>query len=361
MRLGSAPAPAATSRRALAALVTLVASVAVACDDDPSSEGVAARHDGVALSQLAFQLAEAECFAAARCPRGDATLTTKQCDERLAASIQSELLSLLEAGVAEGRIHYDGEATIDCLQAVRGCQSSNHLPAVCRDALKGLVPAEGACRTDFDCAGESHCAGVACPGRCEQLRPATEPCASHTECADGLACLRGICRAPAGERCERSADCAHLLCLASSAPGLAQCVAAADVARSHADKPCGAVATPAAAPLCAAGLACVPTGGGQGICVATATAAADCAGAMPDPCPPSLYCSDATGRCEPLPEANERCAAFATLTATLDRQCAAGLVCQDGLCVASVAKTADRAEDPTCARDVDCPDGDCAW
>lgn len=102
--------------------------------------------------------------------------------------------------VAAGTAEYDGDAALDCLEAIRGrgCWDAEPAaPAVCGDVFRGRIGRNGPCMSSLECVGDAvcgfdpACADECCPGACRVLPDALEKgaaCGGSAQCGDGLYC-----------------------------------------------------------------------------------------------------------------------------------------------------------------------------
>lgn len=106
------------------------------------------------------------------------------------------LIGAVQAGTAE----YDGEAALDCLDAIRGRDCTDPLPApptVCGDVFRGRIGRNGPCMSSLECVGEAvcgfdpTCSDECCPGACRVLPDLLEKgdaCGGSAQCEPGLYC-----------------------------------------------------------------------------------------------------------------------------------------------------------------------------
>lgn len=119
-----------------------------------------------------------------------------------------------------------GGIDIQLLEAAvgKGAQFLAQIPE-CRQAFVGTIARDGACTTSLECAGGLRCLPM--PGlpvdqiggarTCQSPRSATAPCASNSDCADGLVCsgvavpgrtcIEADALRPVGAACQASLEC----------------------------------------------------------------------------------------------------------------------------------------------------------
>jgi hypothetical protein len=145
------------------------------------------------------------------------------------------------AALDMGKVTYDGNSARRCVDAIAGqtCEvtgDSLRQPDACWAAIRGTVPADGACAFDAECISQacivSPCDQACCTGTCGGDRArgsgkTDDACSVDDECQIGLYCASGTC-APllaAGDVCASSGSCADgLACrdVCTVLPGLGE-------------------------------------------------------------------------------------------------------------------------------------------
>lgn len=361
-------------KQALSVVVTL-GLLAAACGSD--SDG-GAGGGGLTLSDLPGEVAAAQCQAYENCVGSqlfDLFLGGTDCVAQTTQSVLAGEFAQYADAVAAGRMTYDASKARACLDeiAARTC-STLYLreTATCRAAIDGTVELGGSCSLDGECQGVAYCKSESrtCPGACTALGAAGDTCEDDDECSDGLICSEaGTCATPGavGATCGLAGmtDCsAGLVCAGadeqSATPG--NCAKPSLTAALGEACSIGSTWT-----LCASGLSCAVKETTPALafeCVTTGSYAAGgpCKIAVPDACPAGQLCdvtgTGVDGTCKVAPAAGEPCAS-SPIT-----ECADGLTCVAGTCVAKatngVACTADeacyskRCVAGLCAADVPC-------
>lgn len=292
----------ASSRRFPTLVALLCALAPLGCGDEasgPGAGGPSAVATPIAFADYCDRYAQMTCDVARTCDclagTGHATCVTYQtvaCREDV------------EPPVEEGRRRWDAAAAGQCLAELEAiaadCSLSDaYWPEACDAMEVGIVPANGACESDRDCAGGLACAG----GVCRTLPGDGEPCDAEYGCADEDFCGDdGLCHAYRG-------------------PG---------------------GACPEGSRACADELTCNPS---TETCEPYRGEGESCADA-PSACDSELGCAPATQTCEPYPSAGASCV-------ETDR-CREGVYCgADGLC------HDEKVEGVACAGDDECATGHC--
>ncbi len=328
---------------------------------DASVSGVPAR-EGLAEAISAVCRYFAECAA----PEGGGlvVLSSIDCERALPQLLPTAELGSALTRAEAGELSYDPEAFEACLKRV----TETCLPidgTFCPEAFDGDVELDGACNSDYDCAGDAYCqTGRTCPGTCVARSAPGEDCAENRTCSSGdkpwaICDESDTCRTAEligvgkeGDDCGVAAIGNNLglsLCetgLFCDFDGTKKCTA-----------PIGAGMDCTGGGICEAGTQCL--GGDTKLCVAftlVATDGGDCSaatrlcdpqagltctdgtcsqiteGAQGDPCPPgptgSLFC-DAGLVCR-TPE-GQRASTCQQPGATGD-PCTTGIQCASGAC-----------------------------
>lgn len=152
---------------------------------EPSST-VGTASDGFLELAAAINGRVAECLGSTGLPAGEL--------DAAAASIQ--------AAVDAGKVVYDPSQQADCLASIDGttCLEILHgaeVTGCIEDAYGGTVPEGGECGDSVECAaGYCSFAAGTCPGGCAPPVAPGSACEQDEQCATGLSCLYGTCRAP---------------------------------------------------------------------------------------------------------------------------------------------------------------------
>ena len=161
------------------------------------------------------------CDALASCC--DARFSVERCDSRVGSSFRLEF-----SEVRDELIRFHPEKAEQCLSEMRTLGVCRDLPQSCTEVAEGLVPGDGACEHDAECAStpvspplcSDTCvtpvrlvgAGEACSGTCEGGYPcigAGGPVAFQCDGQSGFFCEEGVCvaKVPLGAACLQSAAC----------------------------------------------------------------------------------------------------------------------------------------------------------
>jgi hypothetical protein len=340
----------------------LLLTVSMACESSSTSKS-----SGIALAELPEQYAAAACVAWQNCYGSifSLFLNGMDCTTVTAKRFENGTFPLIEAGVDQGTITYDGGQAPACLDALKKLDCGQLLERdqpECLRALDGTVALGGACDLNEQCRGSAICQATdaTCPGKCVTLRTAGQACAADGDCADGLQCSKVThsCVKPAalGEPCQNGAPpCGPgLLCLGNDdeakTPGT--CRSAVDSLSA----PEGAACDLFAGILCQPGVSCtgdhldVAAGKVAWLCVKTGSFAAGeaCKPGFPDACASGYYCKTGTGLlalqgiCTAIPNVKEPCGTG------FGAQCKTGAVCVNGTCEAYATNGVDCTGDDAC-------------
>lgn len=340
-----------------------LAMVSVGCGEDDS---------GPTLTELPPILADAicevfsDCFGAAA-PRdlvGDDCITTQT------AVIQDGDFRYLQDSIDAGRVSYHAGKVQRCVDDIKaaGCAGigTGGLPASCEEAVSGALEIGDLCGLDEECAGDAYCRmNAACPGTCTALSSADEACTEDDQCARGLGCQDGVCRAPAaeGSACGGTdgRDCvlgAHCLDTDDDPTTMGTCTPYDDLFSIAEGETCSLEDTE----YCAPGLSCAATVSGTPPmatfkCEAQVAAGAACKLAVPDQCPAGQFCDvmpdmgEFAATCKPLPTDGQPCSASSQL-------CAARHQCDNDVCRPVNRIGGACSSDAFCSSDT-CEDGKC--
>lgn len=213
----------------------------------------------------------------------------------------------LVAAVADGRVHYNELAALNCVAALPkvSCDTGTHEariePAACIQALAGTLHDGDACAFDTECMSrqcmQTNCdPATCCPGTCVAVQPTAVggACATDPDCVAGAYCGPDHqCHAlgAAGETCYADSQCADGLgCITTTNPGTCRPLAASGE-------------------TCQFGR-CAQLGehcGGAMTCVAVGLAGAPCS--ADSDCSPRGWCDPATTACAELPDVGMQCTA----------------------------------------------------
>jgi hypothetical protein len=332
------------SKRARSTLVLLFVSLAwvIGC-----SESKTPPVTSVPLEDLPSAYASAVCTAADTCLGALMPIFVAggDCETRYRELLANAAVPLFETAIARGSLGYDPTRVPACMDAIAtgGCDAlaGGLLPAACEDALTGTVALGGACDLDAECLDDAACVqNTTCPGTCTARGGPGHGCTRNDECQRGFVCDSTVCTAPPaeGQACQgpSAPDCRiGLLCLGGNATRQGTCHTQAELFTAAVGAACGLQA----GPWCQEGLACViqavPAPGTPAtfLCEAPVASGAACQAGVPDPCPPTEYCTArlATGvidgTCTALPVGGEPCA-----VRLVGATCAAGHACIAGTC-----------------------------
>jgi hypothetical protein len=288
----------------------------------------------IPLSQLADEVASAECAAEARCNE-----ISDQAACRQAFPVD---ISQLEADVATGKVIYDANAAGACLHALAAlsCSRSALLGGVDGDAcdrtFTGTLSAGSPCFSSSECVSGSCEIGICdpsvtcCAGQCaaqDVVAGIGQPCGTGTTtCQDGAYCQftggTAVCtaKAAAGQPCQGFGECASGLWCRTQTLG----VGTGTCARLPATgQPCDEQNLPCDS----IGDGCGP----GGVCVPRVGAGGPCAG--DGNCRSDTTCDLVTGKCKARGGVGTAC--------TDEETCLTWLVCTNGACAA-------RAPEPVC-------------
>lgn len=327
--------------------------------------------DTLAVAEFVHEAADKSCTTFSRClgAGADAALSGQTCAERRGFVLEDTFADL-EPLIDEGRVTYDEDAALDCLQKIAALDCDelpNAAELPCLDAIGGTVAIGDACDRDLECEGNTFCAlAAACPGTCTARHGQGEDCEKEAECDAALACVGGRCLAPAAAQaaCGPDSPCnATALCVgANVAQGIdGTCIALADAFAANEGDSCSFTT----ASYCAPGLSCVVaaighTGGAVSNCEKPAGRDGACNFGFPTPCPESQYCDaepasgGTEGTCRDLPGEGETCVAISGAP-----PCGAGLGCVERVCTPIGRIGAACASDAEC-RSQHCAGGECS-
>lgn len=148
------------------------------------------------VGEYAEQLELAYCEWETECHR---FTEVRECQAARALDQDPGFAYLIEA-VQAGTAEYDGEAALDCLEAIRSRDCSEAVPeppAACDDVFRGRIGRNGPCMSSLECAGDAvcgfdpSCSDECCPGACRVLPDPLakgEACGGTARCEDGLYC-----------------------------------------------------------------------------------------------------------------------------------------------------------------------------
>ena len=210
----------------------------------------------------------------------------------------------LEAGVENGHITFISSSASTCLTELSALPCTSAYPAACNDALQGTMGTNGPCYQAEDCVAGNTCSlsNLTCPGTCQALAIAGQPCTEGALCDANDVCLNGLCEvAPAkagpGQLCDPSVGCVP-------------------------PYECSLQLTDAGAPVV------YPDAGFATLCVAFVQQGQPCQ-SLGAPCTVSTYCG-LDGTCVPLPQNGEPCGVLQS-NPYVEASCYPGLYCTAGL------------------------------
>lgn len=277
--------------------------------------------------------------------------------------------------VAAGRLAYDSEEGLRCLQTRVGCDDPTAFSIVCGPVFRGRVALGGDCyhpAGQFECA-EGGCLGASCPGQCklpampnedgEACSPRTcklgsvcgvrdgegpvtcgperaegESCDASTVCREGLHCSNGRCaeHIAHGAKCVHDHECAPTdVCRPYD--GVLVCLTV--VPRSSS---CSAGQT-----VCEHGSTCISSGGRPGTCIESVGLGQSCARAA---CRSGLRCDRQRDVCVTSGNLGDECTTV----------CDFPLRCIDGVCQSGADLGESCASPASCRADLYCDsDGVC--
>lgn len=251
--------------------------------------------DVVSLDELQDALGHAYCERLARC---GVYVSESACLQGAAPDLDQIVYS-----AAVGRIAYDGVAAAACVDAfaAAACDSTSASvrvePAVCAQAIRGLVADGATCYVGPECASgrcdQPACGDACCAGACLPTFARAEPgqsCAD-AECVPSAYCTpQAICQPllAQGEACGSSAQCGYEL----------TCAGGACVPSANRGEPCAAGTCQDIGDRCD-GATCVARSAERGACRAGFSGIFDCQR--------PLTCDDASQVCGAAPDLGEAC------------------------------------------------------
>jgi Dickkopf N-terminal cysteine-rich region len=294
-----------------------------------------------------------------------------ECPDRVITQLEDREFVYLQASIDAERVVLDATKLEGCYAAVAalGCDVlTSRAPAACNEAVQGVVPTGDPCVIDNDCVAGHFCdRSGGCPGQCVTVRDADGACNRDEQCAGGLLCTGGSCRAPAitGEDCDAAGapPCAlGNLCVGADAEMdvAGMCVDQETAFSLDADEECD----PSAGQWCKDGLACVvdqqPGGGATdlwAVCQARVAEDAACHFSFaPEQCPPHQYCPadlnpEYVDECVDRPGEGQACGLYGV--------CAQGLRCKSDKCT-PLGRIGDDCGTNTDCASQRCKSGECA-
>lgn len=195
-------------------------------DGDIPDEDANGGDDLPPLSELESKILEAFCSKYVDCPISwEMALlmnSTQDCLDffNLMGVGESEFYEYMAEAIDDGRVLYDDDHAVACLDAVRNlsCEEFYDMSYViweCETIFVGVLEDGEGCRADEECAGGWCNTRSSCPGECASVIGENEPCEHYERCEVGLDCVEGICKPyqdPAydGDSCETGfAECAY--------------------------------------------------------------------------------------------------------------------------------------------------------
>ncbi len=316
---------------------------------------------------LASDTARAVCAYLDRCNYSVIAeeVLNESCEQVIERQMEDAVVTRLSPLQAQGLVSFNPQGNRACLAAIDSLACSldfDSLARACADGFDGQVPLGDACSDHEVCEGDAYCnANEACPGTCEARATLGDACAEDAGCVAGTTCVRGACQGPSdlnGECGGEGPLCASGLYCTGENGAAGRCA-------QYRSEPAGSgdECDINAGPLCEDGLACVVDAGLFGVrftCENRRQENQRCRPGLPDQCVRGLFCaetninaSDIDGVCRPAPGEGEPCG-----QAPVFQVCAAGLVCDGGLCNPRARLGEECAQNETCYSGA-CVGGEC--
>jgi hypothetical protein len=288
------------------------------------------------LSEGPAKIVEADCEHLVRC---EETPDMAECKGSAILSMDPVI-----AAVNAGRIHYDGAAAAQCLDALRketSCNATDLMAesaAHCGDVFKGTVPTGDTCFMAEECVS----------GECISQGSCTNTCCSKV-CGPGAGTAA---RVPIGGTCTYDGKST---CVEGS-----YCSGASDPARCVASVPLGQACDPTSVPMGVCR--------DMGICTPSDSPLGGTCQWPPnegEPCGPSVVCNATNDFCNPATGLCTRWAAVgSSCTGTISNECVRYARCDPSTltCVslARVGESCDDSQGVTCMDAMTCRNGTCA-
>ena len=277
------------------------------------------------------------------------------CLQMIERQMEDAVVSRLSPLQNRGELSFNPQGNRACLMAIETLPCSLDFTALsrdCTDGFDGLVPVGEGCTDHEVCEGDAFCdRQEECPGTCQPRASVDETCTVDVGCQAGMTCVRGTCQSASAVNGECGGDgppCeAGLYCTGENG-GAGRCQTYDDGTAGQSDE-CDINA----GPLCGNGLACVVDAGLFGIrftCENRREENQRCRPGLPDQCRRGLYCADTDinaqdieGVCRAAPGDGQPCG-----EGPVFQVCAAGLVCDDGLCTPRSRLGERCAQNETC-------------
>jgi hypothetical protein len=254
------------------------------------------------LGDVASVFATGRCGALEACMGKELLLASyggNDCVDFTTRQQQDRHLHWLAGSVSANRVTFRPEELLQCQKDLvkLGCDVASHrLPASCELAVEGKASVDDNCTIDQDCKGDAYCdKGMleTCPGTCAAPQPSGLPCTVSAQCADGLVCRSGNCKAQLaeGEACtaRKGTECPPgLLCQGKD--GMLTCQSIASVYAGKEGEACDLYGK-----LCQTGLVCQSQSASStmGTCAKPVAVNGTCRVSEPGQCPITQYCKDA--------------------------------------------------------------------
>lgn len=294
---------------------------------------------------------------------GVGVLANLDCERAVAQLLPTGEVQDVIAKVQAGDVTFDAEAFERCLTRI----ADECIPIdgpLCPEAFTGDVPAEGACLSNYECAGDAYCAFQGqCPGTCVTRLAPGEACSDDIECSangkdwgecnednDQCRSVEIVSTGGEGDDCGAASALGNNLGLALCEKGLVcdfensqKCVAPPEAGQN-----CEELG------VCAAGSQCL-----EGTCLSISFVRGAGMGcnAVTAPCDPQAGLACQNGFCVEVSDgASGSPCAFTPLGVLL---CDDGLVCRQGPGANPPQCLPPGAEDDPCNNHTQCASGSC--
>ncbi|MGC4120891.1 MAG: hypothetical protein QM765_41205 [Myxococcales bacterium] len=324
---------------------------------------------GVPLEQYLSETYRASCVRYSRCGYFSSEAACNAYFET-ALGTTSMLEDLILAPVRAGEVRYDGQRARACFEGIaKGSCNILESPEECQYVFEGLVGVGGECKSS-ECVPDAYCTYATgslatCPGTCKARVAEGGHATSNAECVRPLVVIDGKCSKPrrAGESCQSAGyECASGL----------TCSEGTCKAYGVMGQACTSVAT------CALFQGCI-----DGTCQAPAGVGQSCSALSSFACKLDLYCDStaASPTCKERPGEGQACGGASTCKGTLacevasktcTRPASVGQSCatvscdssgfcdlQSHQCVARLAKGAACTGYDQCVTGTSCSKGTC--
>ena len=277
------------------------------------------------------------------------------CQQVIERQMEDAVVNRLSPLQELGMLSFNPQGNRACLSAIEALPCSldfTSLSQACEDGFDGLLEEGAPCTEHEACAGNAYCAREnGCPGRCQTRSEIGQACQEDAGCVTGTTCVRGACQGPSalnGECGGNGPPCAAGLYCTGENGSAGRCATYQSTPAAR-----GADCDINGGPLCTNGFACVVDAGLFGVrfrCEDRRDEGQRCRPGLPDQCRRGLYCADTDidaqdieGVCRLAPGEGERCG-----QGPVFEVCAAGGVCDGGVCAFRSRLGESCAQDETC-------------